>query len=589
MKILFILTFSLLSNTLLSQISVNGNQLKNLASPTDPADAVNLQYILQLENQIEQMDLNIDNDCDGFTENQGDCNDNDKSIGPENLEIIDDGIDNDCDGLIDEYVFNEIDDDGDGYNEINGDCDDSNINVYPGNDEIQDGLDNNCNGEIDEIIGNEIDSINNLLNDIDNNKAFLMTVNQLKNNYLISGETYEFTSEIVLKGYVVSNDSSDNFYKEIYIQDDPRNPTGGIRILIDQTDLHKKYNFGREIYINLKGLHIGEYRTGDGVVSIGELDDNQNRLSNIRSLKSLDHIFRSDITNNIEPLNLIFSEINDDHIGTYVSISNVNVEISQIGKPFVDKYDSIDTQRTLETCEDFIKSTFNLETEAFASFRDVPLPSGSGTIRGVVTKTYNGDNLVLKLNSPNDMNFNGEVCSVLNIDDFEIVLDETFDNVVDNSNFDYNGWVNYAEIGGELWTEQFYSGNGYVEFKAYNSGDDVNIGWLVTPAFDLTGASNAYINFKLAQNHLDDEENNTLEVFVSTDFDGSDVLAANWDKINVNIPGQDVSWYAFQDVGLVNVSSYSGNLYVAFKYIGSGNDTSLDGGYWVDDILFIKD
>ena len=37
MKILFILTFSLLSNTLLSQISVNGNQLKNLASPTDPA------------------------------------------------------------------------------------------------------------------------------------------------------------------------------------------------------------------------------------------------------------------------------------------------------------------------------------------------------------------------------------------------------------------------------------------------------------------------------------------------------------------------------------------------------------------------
>ena len=222
MKILFIITFSLLSNTLLSQISVNGNQLKNLASPTDPADAVNLQYILQLENQIEQMDLNIDNDCDGFTENQGDCNDNDKSIGPENLEIIDDGIDNDCDGLIDEYVFNEIDDDGDGYNEINGDCDDSNINVYPGNDEIQDGLDNNCNGEIDEIAGNEINSINNLLNDIDNNKAFLMTVNQLKNNYLISGETYEFTSDIVLKGYVVSNDSSDNFYKEIYIQDDPK-------------------------------------------------------------------------------------------------------------------------------------------------------------------------------------------------------------------------------------------------------------------------------------------------------------------------------------------------------------------------------
>ncbi|MGB0477372.1 MAG: DUF5689 domain-containing protein, partial [Flavobacteriaceae bacterium] len=147
------------------------------------------------------------------------------------------------------------------------------------------------------------------MNDIEDKKAYLVTVNQLKNNYFISGETYEFTSDIVLKGYVVSNDSSGNFFKEIYIQDDSISPTGGIRILIDETDLYKKYNFGREIYINLRGLHIGEYHIGDGVVSIGELDDNQNRLSNIRSLKSLDHIFRSDITSNIEPLNLIFSEI----------------------------------------------------------------------------------------------------------------------------------------------------------------------------------------------------------------------------------------------------------------------------------------
>ena len=37
---------------------------------------------------------------------------------------------------------------------------------------------------------------------------------------------------------------------------------------------------------------------------------------------------------------------------------------------------------------------------------------------------------------------------------------------------------------------------------------------------------------------------------------------------------------------LIDVSSYSGNLYVAFKYVGSGNDNSLDGGYFVDDVLF---
>ena len=429
--------------------------------------------------------------------------------------------------------------------------------------------------------------LNTILSEVESGTKEMISITQLK-NLSVSGEAVEITSDLVMKGYVTSSDATGNFYKEIYIQDDPTSPTDGVRLLIDFSDSYNMFNIGREIYISLKGFYIGEYRTGDGVVSIGEYDAGQNRISNIREAIVKKNILRSSNISDLTPLKVKFSEISDSHIGIMVEISDVNVVSSQVGKPFVDPNDSYDTQRNLEACEGFGKTSFILETSAFANFKQNLLPSGTGTIAGIVSKTYNGDNLVLMLNSIDDVNLTGEACSLLNIDDFDKVLEETFDNVVDNSNFDYAGWINYAEVGGELWTEQFYGGNGYVEFSGFRTGDDVNIGWLVTPAFDLSGASSAYINFKLAQHHLDDEVNNTLEVFVSTDFDGSDVLAANWDKINVTIPGEDVSWYAFQDVGLVDVSSYSGNLYVAFKYVGSGNDTSLDGGYFVDDVLFLK-
>jgi len=45
--------------------------------------------------------LNTDNDGDGYSENQGDCNDSNPDIYPTNNELCD-GADNDCDGQTDE-------------------------------------------------------------------------------------------------------------------------------------------------------------------------------------------------------------------------------------------------------------------------------------------------------------------------------------------------------------------------------------------------------------------------------------------------------------------------------------------------------
>ena len=87
-----------------------------------------------------------DEDEDGWSVCEGDCDDANASVNPIAEEICNEGVDDDCDPNTNE----DTDFDGDGFSVCDGDCDESDFSINPGEDEdCVDGIDNDCDGSID--------------------------------------------------------------------------------------------------------------------------------------------------------------------------------------------------------------------------------------------------------------------------------------------------------------------------------------------------------------------------------------------------------------------------------------------------------
>jgi hypothetical protein len=407
---------------------------------------------------------------------------------------------------------------------------------------------------------------------------------------------FRVDTDIMIKGYVTSSDLTGNFYKEVYLQDSPQNPTAAIKVILSQVDSYNRFNKGREVYIKLNptyadgasgGLYIGEERTGNEVITIGggtESDQYGTTVTSLSKAQMDATMFRSEMTEDIVPLNVKFSQIASIHIGMFVQIDNVEFEDDLAGLRYFDPSEDYDTQRTLQSCSGFSYSNMNLETSSFSNFKNELLPVGNGSIAGIVAKTYDGSSLILALNTTDDVDFSSARCSLLNIDDFELLLEEDFEAY---SDFDpiSGDWTNYIEEGSRDWiarttTDTGNPGSRIAQISAYNSGDASTVSWLITPAIDLDAQEFEFFDFESSNSYSDGSE---LELLISTDWDGSDagVSSATWTALPATIVPDDTYYKDWVYSGLVDLSPYSGNAYIAFKYTANSGNT---GTYEIDNI-----
>lgn len=402
----------------------------------------------------------------------------------------------------------------------------------------------------------------------------------VENVYQLSGTTAkQYLYDDIIEAYVVSSDESGNFFKTISLQTkaSEKSPAIGFSVPLDVSNAYIDYRVGNKVYVKLKnqfsdlyygGLRIGSlYVNGSGDPTIGRIS--QNEFKNVLSA-SCTTIDENQLTESLS----IEQALNDSKLNTLIELNNVEFSEEALGRHYFEETNNVGGS-TNWNLRDNRGNQLIFRTSSYAKFSDHYVPEGSGKVRGILTKFGSDYQFIARFET--DIVMNGK----RNVPFFS----EDFQSVKNNVNFALPSWSNVVEKATKLWKSMVYSGNGYAEFNTTSTTAAENIAWLISPKINLSGYKNSVLSFRSAQHDLKiDSPLNTLEVYISTNFDGSNVAKAKWIKLEVKVASLATPARQFISSGGVDLSAYSGNINIAFRYVGSGKDKTLNGAFMVDDV-----
>ncbi len=383
-------------------------------------------------------------------------------------------------------------------------------------------------------------------------------------------------NEMYLEAFVISSDESGNIYKQLFIQDAPENPTAGVVISTEATDLYTKFEPGRKIYFRVDGLYIGQYA---GLPSIGIQDGDE--VGRINREDFEERIFRSTEKAELVPTLIPIAESQDPGIlSTLVQFENVQFPDGLAG---VEHYGNLTNtygvNRIVENCDD---ETIILRTSGFSDFKNLRLPEGNGTLTAVLS--IFGNDVQLLIRDTDDVNMTGERCATIPEGAVELPFFQNFEGQAAGQGVEVSidGWTNVnINNGDRLWEVREFNYNKYAQTSAYNSGESPYEVWLVTPGLILPVDSNPTLTFDSNDGHYNGDG---LMVKVSTDFDG-DVSTATWTDMNPIISSGHTTGFGenFTPSGEIDLSEHAGQvIYIAYRYLGASNGISTT--YQIDNI-----
>ena len=388
----------------------------------------------------------------------------------------------------------------------------------------------------------------------------------------------------IIEAYVVSSDEAGNFFKTISFQTlaTAESPALGFSVPVDASNSYIDYRIGNKVYIKLKdqytdiffgglrigGIYVNSYNEG----SVGRLSQNDyKKVLNASCTTVTEDLLVTAIT--------IADLTHDSKLNTLVEISGVQFTAAANGRHYYEETNDVGGATNWNLMDKFGNQLI-FRTSSFADFANNLVPNGSGKVKGVLTKFGSDYQLIARFENDVMMTETRAVP----------FFSEDFQSVENNTKLNLPSWANMVQKGTKFWIGTVYSGNGYAEFNTTGTKVVSNIAWLISPKIDMDAHTNEVLTFRTAQHHLDvDSPLNSLQAYVSTDFDGLNIAAATWIPLTPNLPNQTTPWHQFVGSGGIDLSSYTGKINIAFKYMGSGKNLALDGAFQVDDVQIYGD
>lgn len=135
-------------------------------------------------------------------------------------------------------------------------------------------------------------------------------------------------------------------------------------------------------------------------------------------------------------------------------------------------------------------------------------------------------------------------------------LNETFDSGID-------AWKNVTVTGTKTWLSKTYSDNNYASCSGYGGSGETEA-WLISAPINIANATSKILTFD-NQVCSYDSTGSILEVYVLTSDDPSTATKTKLNATYAVAPGGS-TWSSWVSSGDLDLSSFSGTIYIGFRY-----------------------